>query len=348
MKYVFVKGFNPAYHRFLMVYFKEHGIDIDEKTTLREVEGRLSHLDRDNMSEVERLLTYYARDWRSHPECRPSPYYLLDRALGGKGRPDFDKMRQLESNLSPSRGKLLFTREEVAADISGFYRKYMRTPLKSDLEKGATDERLAAYLSMNELRPAAVEHPQHNESRERDVRQMAGGLLSWLQGITLGSMVGDIDRILGEHESKPEHMREITDTCTGRPEKRVCEHESEYLKLQVYQHLEEGAVTTLLFPSRGFLISDTVLEEGWNDVVFPRYYVLQERHTESDIQSNKRECYCKGQSEAEIDSIDQNKGSPAWIRTRVTGCRRDAFAPKAYMLGRYTTGLHVLPGIFQF
>ena len=132
----------------------------------------------------------------------------------------------------------------------------------------------------------SVEHSQNSESRERDVRQMAGGLLPWLQGITLGSMVGDIERILIEHYSQPEHMREITDTRTGRPEERVCEHESEYLKLQVYQHLEEGAVTTHIFPSRGFLISDIVLEEGWNDVVFPRYYVITSQNTQSDFQEN--------------------------------------------------------------
>jgi len=70
---------------------------------------------------------------------------------------------------------------------------------------------------------------------------------------------------------------------------KFCEHESEYLKLQVYQHLDDGAVTTFLFPSRGFLISDTVLGEGWNDVVFPQYYVMQSPDTQSDFQENKNE-----------------------------------------------------------
>jgi len=63
---------------------------------------------------------------------------------------------------------------------------------------------------------------------------------------------------------------------------KVCEHESEYLKLQVYYHLEDGAVTTFSSPSRGFLISDTVLEKGWNDVVFPHYHVIQAQITQSD------------------------------------------------------------------
>jgi len=96
-----------------------------------------------------------------------------------------------------------------------------------------------------------------------------------LDGITSERVSRDLDRIIEEHESNPEHMRESTGLL-GRPErKKICQHESEYLKLQVHQHLEDGAVSTFLFPSRGFLISDTTLEEGWNDVVFPEYYVIK-------------------------------------------------------------------------
>ena len=85
-------------------------------------------------------------------------------------------------------------------------------------------------------------------------------------------------------------MRESTGGLLGRPErKRVCEHESEYLKLQVYHHLDDDAVSTFLFPSRGFLISDTVLEEGWNDIAFPQYYVIQAQNTQSDFQKNENE-----------------------------------------------------------
>ena len=77
-------------------------------------------------------------------------------------------------------------------------------------------------------------------------------------------------------------MRESAGSLPGRPpeRKKVCEHESEYLKLQVYQHMEDGVVAAFLFPLRGYLISDTVLEEGWNDAVFPEYYVLQVQNTE--------------------------------------------------------------------
>src|SRR3989442_14079391 len=97
----------------------------------------------------------------------------------------------------------------------------------------------------------------------------------------------------------------------GRPErKKIYKHESEYLKLQVHQHLEDGAVSTFLFPSRGFLISDTVLEEGWNDVVFPQYYVVKVKNIQIDFQQNNENPAAKGQSETEIDSTDQNKGSP--------------------------------------
>jgi len=61
----------------------------------------------------------------------------------------------------------------------------------------------------------------------------------------------------------------------GTERRKVCQHESEYLDFHVYDDLEDGVATALLFPSRGFLISDTVLVEGWNDVVFPKYYVVR-------------------------------------------------------------------------
>jgi len=72
---------------------------------------------------------------------------------------------------------LLFTKEEVAADItadiSGFYRKNMRNPLKSDIEKGASDRRLAAYFSLKELRPSADGSSRDEKRRERDEYQIA-------------------------------------------------------------------------------------------------------------------------------------------------------------------------------
>ena len=219
MKYVFVKEFNPAYDRFLLAYFKEHGLRLDENTTLKELENRVSHLDQERMSAEERLLTYYVRDWGSHPECRPSLYRFLDKTLGGKGRPDQDEMRQLESRLPPGEGKLLFAKEEVAADISGFYRKYMRNPLKSDIEKGASDRRLAAYFSLKELSPSVVGRSPDEKTHERDEYQIAVDLLSTLEEITSEKVARDVDRIIGEHESNSEHTRESTGLL-GRPERK--------------------------------------------------------------------------------------------------------------------------------
>src|SRR5437867_296119 len=134
MNYLFVKEFNPAYGEFLMAYFKEHGLRLDESTTLKELENWVSHFDLKKMSTEELLLTSYMWNWGLHPECRPSLYWLLDKTLRGKGRPDPDEMRQLESKLPPGEGKLLFTKEEFAPDTSAFYRKYMRNPLQSDIE----------------------------------------------------------------------------------------------------------------------------------------------------------------------------------------------------------------------
>src|SRR2546428_7274785 len=252
-----------------MAYFKERGLRLDENTRLKELENRVSRLNREEMSAEELLLTYYARDWGFHPECRPSLYRLLDKTLRGNGHPDPDEMRMLKSKLLPGQGKLLFSKEEVAADISGFYRKYMRNPLKSDIEKGASDNRLAAYFSLKELRPSTVGRSPDGERRERDAYQIAVDLLSWLEGVTTERVTRDVDRIIGEHESKPEHVRESIGIAPGRVEPmKVCQHQSEYLDFHVYEDVEDGAMTAFLYPSRGFLISDTVLEEGWNDVVF--------------------------------------------------------------------------------
>ncbi len=288
MNYVFVKQFNPAYDRFLMAYFKEHGLRVDENTTFKELDNRVSRLNREKMSDEELLLTYYARNWGMHPECRPSLYRLLDKTFGGSGRPDPDKMRQLESKLPPGKGKLLFTKEEVAADVSGFYKKYMRNPLKSDIQKEATDNRLAAYLSSKDFAASAVTQPPHKKSRERDVYQIAVELLVWLEGINLEKVARDVDKIIAEHESNSEHMRESTGIVVGRTERmKVCQHESEYLRLQVYEDLD-GAVTAFLSPSRGFLISDTVFEEGWNDVVFPKYYVVRAMTASKNLDERSR------------------------------------------------------------
>ena len=58
----------------------------------------------------------------------------------------------------------------------------MRNPLKSDTEKGASNNRLAAYFSLKELRPPAAERSPDEKRRERDEYQIAVDLLSWLVG----------------------------------------------------------------------------------------------------------------------------------------------------------------------
>ena len=48
-------------------------------------------------------------------------------------------------------------------------------------------------------------------------------------------------------------MREIIRTITAKQEKlRVCQHESEFGKLNVYQHIEDGAVTAFVSPQEAF------------------------------------------------------------------------------------------------
>jgi hypothetical protein len=69
-------------------------------------------------------------------------------------------------------------------------------------------------------------------------------------------------------------MRQIFDELGSEPVKMaVCEHISTFVKLKVF--LTSGsAPNAFLPPTRGYGISDQVIGEGWNDVVFPEYLAV--------------------------------------------------------------------------
>src|SRR6058998_3886975 len=114
MKYVFVKRYNPAYDFFLIKYFNESGIDIDETLEFKRADAIASALEkkgstgvvekppyrrpftfRDRLEPHERLFWDYVYDWRGHPESRPGVDYLFDKLF--EREPDVKKLAELES-----------------------------------------------------------------------------------------------------------------------------------------------------------------------------------------------------------------------------------------------------------
>ena len=120
MKYVFVREFNPAYDRFLMAYFKGHGLGLDENTTLKELENKVSLFVLGKMSAGERRLTTYMWDWGSHPECRPSFYRLLDKTLGGKDALTRMKCASWNRGFLPERGNYSLPKKKSPPISRGF------------------------------------------------------------------------------------------------------------------------------------------------------------------------------------------------------------------------------------
>ncbi len=294
MNYVFVKKYNPSYDFFLTDYFKRWGIDFDEMTSFKKA-GQIADEFRKKgesqdplkpsqafrfqkyLAAHEALFWTYEYRWGNHPDCRPAAYNLLDKILGGTGVPDVGKMRQLESQLPPGRGKLVFSREEVAKVISDFYKNHLRQPLKTDIERGGVGQELTRYFSSDEFSKVPRINAVGVEKAEEAVNRTATELLCWSEKITQETVLSDIDRVLEEHENlPPTHLREFTSTPSGPPRRlKACEHLSETVTLRRYHDLDTNVVSETLAPSRGYGITDRTMEEGLDEVVFPRYFVIE-------------------------------------------------------------------------
>jgi len=276
MRYWFVKRYNPAYDPFLIRYFREGGIDFDENTTFDEADRReLFSIGLNSMTVRERLFCSYVKSWRMHPECRPSLYYLFQKTLGSAGIPNLQRLRGLESQLPPGQGKLLFTKEEAAADISDFHRKYLTIPLKQEIEQGGVGKELSKYFSSKEVVLMPSLRMISQEKFDESVHTIAGELLERLGTITPEKVARDIDSVLEGHEKTPDHMK-LTGKITNPKESQwVCMHGSEYVELHVYQSAVDESAEMFLTSARGLHASDHVSEPGWDEIVFPWYEMLK-------------------------------------------------------------------------
>ena len=270
MNLVFVKRYNPAYDIFLTSYLKEGGIIVSAGKTWQRTLHKLRILsEKENKTPHEELYVSYLRSWTYHPETRPGMYHLIQRLLPHK-KTEVEELKELESRLLPGEGKLIFSKRDIAKELSDFYRNYMTKPLESDLARGADSDALSEYFNIKELesRPKVRRESGPERMYEED-KKTATELLTWLTRITVESVLKDLDDIFEAHFNAPDHMRDGKLIPGSDVKVKRCEHWSEYLWLTCQRELDEAEVFLTLRPTRGM----GLIELGFQEVQFPEYYV---------------------------------------------------------------------------
>ncbi len=275
MNYVYIKRYNPAYDIFLIKYFKEAGFVFDDKISFEELlPGWVLGSEGRELTSDEKLFCYYMNDWREHPEVRPAYYELFEKVIGSNGAIDVKNLRDLESQLPDHKGRLVFSSEEAAKVIAEFYRDFMKNPLRKRMEEGAVGRDLMEFFSRKEF--GALPDSRHADVEVSDQarNRIAGQLLDWLGTITAEEVDSDIRRVLREHEKMGEHMKLFPPDPHTKIASWSCIHQSELVEINCYKQVGQNHTTIFLQPTRGFDISDSVLEPGWNYLVFPQYQVV--------------------------------------------------------------------------
>ncbi len=294
MNYLFIKKHNPLYDTFILRCFRANGIQIDENTTFESAESITEgfkrkyvanakgstdyyYVLRKKMTQYENLFWDYVIAWRRHIQVRPSLYHWLEASLG-KPYLDLRTLRELESELPHGDGKLLFTAEEIAQDISDFYRRRVRHPLKRDIDGGRVRE-LWKYLLPQEIEKLPSSRRVGFEAAEGAILKTANELLQWLGGITPHNVLVDINGIITLHFDNPEHMKLERKDPHGEERIWNCEHSSELLTLLVHREVDDRRLDMIFMPLRG----SQLVEEGWYEISFPFYYPREvENNTKED------------------------------------------------------------------
>ena len=294
MKHSFVREYAPAYDYFLTIYFQKAGIPFDENTTFEVAEEIASQIKKkgydltnaaeqahrplafiDALTAPDALFWRYVYYWGEHPESRPAVYKLLKFAVGGPEFPELGQMRDLESRMIARGGTLVISEAEAGKEISDFYKRQVANPLRNDLNGGASAEDIVGFLSLEELRQVPDPAVGGVERFEKETRRVAGELLAWLDTITPAGMAADTKALLEEHDEDPGHMRQVLDKQGETPQRlSVCEHVSKCVTLAGVRGSGEKRTGLLLSPTRGYHVSDIIADEGVNDLIFPRYWVL--------------------------------------------------------------------------
>ncbi len=294
MRYVFVKVYNPAYDFFLTTYFQRSGIPFDESTPFEEAEeiadrikkkgealttrnesarGPLAFLD--HLPASEALFWRYVWHWGRHPEERPAVYGLLSVAAGIASTPNLPELKEMESRLPAGKGKLVLSEDEASGEIADFYKRQIAAPLKRALAEGADANELADYFSAEELRQLPKRRAASAEDIEREANSIAGQITDRHERITPEEVRTDIETLAEAHDRTRDHMRKAVERLSGKKrESMVCEHVSGSVTLRGRMEQGEAQPTLLLTPTRVPTRPKDDVNEDWEDVLFPTYWLL--------------------------------------------------------------------------
>ncbi len=282
MTRVFVKWYNPAYDYFIVKFFSGRGIPFNDEATLREMRSRLPPQKRADPSKLlphEKMFLFYLGQWSLHPESRPSQIEFLTSTFADH-RLSVTRLEELEGSLPPERGKLLLAQEDAAAEIFKFYRRVIVEPLRKNIEKKASAWKLLDYFNVEDRVGLPYSKEVDRRDFEKAVKVTAGELLSWLKKIDSQTVSSDISLVFQQHSEKGHHMEPIGPPHEDGRRTIRCEHNSKLVQLHYSREPEDFEDHLLLQPARGY----GVVEDGWKDVVFPRFNVLEK--PEKDFPKN--------------------------------------------------------------
>src|SRR5207247_5935956 len=134
LRYVFVREYNPAYDFYLFEYFRGGGMSVDGELTIERARRMRRTLEeKPSLKSEEKLFCDYVSVWNQHPESRPSLYYLFNKIPANSGDPSAGRLAELESRLERGRGRLLFSIEDVVAELLAFYKKRLKDTLQREI-----------------------------------------------------------------------------------------------------------------------------------------------------------------------------------------------------------------------
>ncbi len=278
MRYAFIRTYNPAYHSIILKHLRQREIELPDTSSEQDVSVTLRKLaSKRTLTEDEKLLKTYLSEIGPTEQFTPGSYSLLNMSVKGPGRPDVNGLRELESELGSGGGKLVFTLQEASEDIADFYARYLKRPLERDLENGASSRQLMNYFVLSEIKQVPGLGVATQEEMEKAVGERARSVLKLLSATNLQVLAVEIEHLLSDHNSKPfEHLQLYGETENGKGS-LFCRHRSERLDLEGYAQSEEKQVDLFLKPTRGFGIINRSIDLGWNDFVFPTYYVVEDK-----------------------------------------------------------------------
>jgi hypothetical protein len=265
----FVKYYNPVYEFLVMRYLREGGLKFDSKTSLDKAILMASALNKkQDLSSYEKVLRKYVEMWKQSPGHRPSGRVLL-KELYGETEPGPPELSRLQSELPQRAGKIVLTKDDVATEISGFYRVYLKESLRKDLET-SVGGCLQVYLEPNDetgLERARRFGPARYDA---ELRKFCEELLSSLANVSPKVVADNIDVVFEEHFGQKNHMRRPS-YYHGKKQIVVCDHKTQLVALSGIASKNDRVVSLSFVPARG-----SPLCHARGDIpVFPWYDVLE-------------------------------------------------------------------------